>query len=474
MLIHRLRRSVAMLTLAAFSGLSLFMILGLSPSRNDPFHAPYIDNQMHSIAANSDTWFRFDYGLVSPPRTVVTLAIVNGAQSGLGFEVWAPEIISQWWQEKPTGQGMVLAVDCTTGTLLGGGGCQSKDLMWIGAFGGAGTYYVRVINRTSSPSQFLLTIQGTSVSPAPTPTPSSARTLVFRPTTTRAVGRVVPTPSRTPTMMALPTPYDDPYHAAPLDGQLHALPGNSATWYKFDYGIAGNFQYRPRVGLRLVGAAGTGVGFEIWSPETLPEWWLRHPVGRGSLEVTFNCAFQGGPTETPFPSDQSTPTSTPTSTPAPTGTPAPEAICTHTPTNNLTWFGAFGGPGTYYVRVVNDSTENVSTDTAVAPQLIISGAGLAQCANPAQGNTESVPSSPSGDQGFAAVDCSGMAGPTPIPTPTTKPRHLSSTNPFSAPASTFKLPPLISSFACSSLRSITLRVACTPRTCIPNVVGLSE
>ncbi len=352
MVIHRTRRSVAMLLLAAFLGLALFMLLGLSPSRNDPFHAPYIDNQAHTIAANSDTWFRFDYGFIAPPRTVVTLDIVNGAQSGLGFEVWAPEIIAEWWKEKPTGQGMVLSIDCTTGTLRGGGQCQSKDLLWIGAFGSVGTYYVRVINNNSSPSQFLLTVQGTSVSPAPT--------LAFRPTATatRAVARAQPAPPHTPTVVALPTPYDDPYHAAWLDGQMHSLPGNSATWYKFDYGVPGNFQFRPPVGLRLVGAAGTGMEFEVWSADRLPEWWTRKPVGRGTLEVSYSCANETVLTATPAPTDQATATATPTATP--TSTPAPEptskpppADCTHTPTNNLTWFGAFGGPGTYYVRVVN-------------------------------------------------------------------------------------------------------------------------
>ncbi len=354
--IQRMRRSIAFFLVAAFLALALFMVLGLSPSKNDPFHSPYIDNQVHSIDANSDTWFHFDYGFAGPPRTVVTLAIVNGAQSGLAFEVWAPEIIAEWWKEKPTGQGMVLAVDCATGTVVGGGDCQSKDLLWIGAFGSVGTYYVRVINNNSSPSQFLLTVQGTSVSPAPTPEP----TLASRPTltVTRTAARVQAVPPHTPTVAALPTPYDDPYHAVPIDGQLHSLPGNSATWYKFDYGVPGNFQFRPVVGFRLVGAAGTGMEFQVWSPDMLPEWWTKKPVGRGTLEVTYSCANETVFTATPVPTDQATPTTTPTATPTSTPAPSPTSLpppadCTHTPTNNLTWSGAFGGPGTYYIRVVN-------------------------------------------------------------------------------------------------------------------------
>ncbi len=351
---YRMRRFAALLMLAVFLGLILFMLLGLAPTKNDPFHAPYIDNQVHSIDGNADTWFRFDYGFTGPPRTVVTLSLANGAQSGLGFEVWSPELITLWWQEKPTGKGMVLSIDCATGAIVGGGDCQSKDLLWIGAFGGVGTYYVRVINSNSSPREFLLTVQGTSVSPAPT--------LAFRPTatTTRTVARAAAPLARTPTIVALPTPMDDPYHATPIDGQLHSLPGNSATWHKFEYGIAGNFQFRPVVNLRLIGAAGTGMEFEVWSPDRLPEWWTKKPVGRGTADVTLICACQRGPTQTPFPEGTDTPTPTPTSTPEPTGTAAPEAICTHTPTGNLTWAGAFGGPGTFYVRVVNTTPNRMN------------------------------------------------------------------------------------------------------------------
>lgn len=342
MLFHR-QRAAPLLLLTVLLGLALFMILGFSPSRNDPFHAPYIDNQVHSLAANSDTWFRFEYGVVGPPRTVVTLSMVNGAQSGPAFEVWGPEIISEWWTEQPTGKGMIQAMDCSTGVLIGGGQCRSKDLIWIGAFGGVGTYYVRVINNNPSPVNFLLTVQGTSVSPAATVTPL--------PPGMRAVGPILPTATPIPTMAPPSTSYDDPYHAAPFDGQVHTLAGNSATWYSFDYGTPGDFQDRPQVGLRLIGAAGTGVGFEVWSPQTLSEWWQRPPVGRGTQEYSFDCESVEPPTPTPSP--QPTPTATPTTTPAPTATAGPPPVCTHVPTNDLTWFGAFGGPGTYYVRVVN-------------------------------------------------------------------------------------------------------------------------
>lgn len=348
MFIHRrLPRSGTRLFVAAFLAVTLFTILGLTPSRNDPFHAPYIDNQTHSIAANSDFWFRFDYGFVGPPRTVVTLRMINGAaKGGPDFEVWAPEIISEWWQEKPTGRGMVQSIDCATGALVGGGQCQSADLIWVGAFGSVGTYYVHVVNNNSSPMNFVLTVQGSSVSPVPAPAPGAAATQLATP--------LAPPPPSTPPLVTLPVPPDDPNRALPIDGLVHTLPGNAAQWYKFDYTVISD-PFHPQVGLRLVGAVGTGVIFQVWPPEKLNNWWLDHPVGQGTVEYFFSCESQEFPTLTPFPTNVATYTPTPTSTPVPTLTPLPPPICTKTPTTNLTWFGGFGVSGTYYVRVVNTS-----------------------------------------------------------------------------------------------------------------------
>ncbi len=358
MAFHRSHRVIIALTLTVFLCLALFLISAFAPARNDPFHSPYIDGQVHSLAASSDTWFHFDYGLSNPPRTYVTLRLVNGAQSGLQYELYAPEIISEWWKNNPTGVGMVQNIDCSTGVPIGAGACQSKDLIWYGAFGGAGTYYVRVINNTPFPAQFVLTVQGDSVSPGPTVAPL--------PPGARAVQPVLPTPTRTPTPRAMPTPFDDPYHSAPIDGQVHSLPAASATWFNFAYGTPGDNQSHPQVGLRLVGAVGTGVIFQVWAPEQLGSWWQGGiPVGQGTQEYSFNCTNQVSDTQTPSPTPNPTLTSTPTSTPAPTATAGPPALCTHTPTSDLTWFGGFGAPGTYYVRVVNTNPWPVNFQLAM-------------------------------------------------------------------------------------------------------------
>ncbi len=317
------------LVLVLVVGVVSCLIVGASLSQVDPYHAPFIDNQPHTLEANADTWFKFDYGLVNSTPPIVMLRLVNGASSGVRFEVWAPKDIAAWSQNQPVGRGTVARVDCSTG-LPGGTDCLSNDLSWAGAFGGPGTFYVHVVNDTPSPQSFFLTIQGAGVGLG-APTAPGATT----PGATAAHAPTAPPPTHTSTPSAAPAIRDDPNFAAPIDGQLHSIPAQSATWYKFDYGSGRNV-----VSLRLVNGVQTLVRFEVWAGKDIPNWWGNKPVGRGTQEVIVGC----NPAEATETVEADTPT--PTAEPPSGG---------HCPTNDLTWSGAFGGAGTYYVRVVNDN-----------------------------------------------------------------------------------------------------------------------
>ncbi len=127
---------------------------------DDPAKATPIDAAQHTVPANSGVWYRFDYALNddgSRPTKLITL--VNGNRSGVSFQVWTPDIISDWFDNKPIGVGTPLPLDCDSGQVSGSGGCQSSNLTWQGAFGESGTYYVRVVNNSNSPVQVALTIQ---------------------------------------------------------------------------------------------------------------------------------------------------------------------------------------------------------------------------------------------------------------------------------------------------------------------------
>ncbi len=152
--------------------------------------------------------------------------------------------------------------------------------------------------------------------------------------------QITSTPTVTPVPAAIPVFADDPFQAIPIDGVPHTIPGNSATWYKFDYG--GNAAGRPIVNLRLPNGVVTGVGFEVWDSDKIRDFWEQKPVGRGTQEVITGCHPAPEPTAE-VEGDEATPTPEP-------------APGDHCPTNDLTWKGAFGGAGTFYVRVVNPNS----------------------------------------------------------------------------------------------------------------------
>ncbi len=127
---------------------------------DDPNRAGTIDNQPHTLAANAATWYRFDYANnhMTGQRPSVTLALVRGVDSGVAFQVYAPENIGGWWSNAPTGRGTVQMIDCDTGEPSESGQCQSPDLLWRGNFGADGTYWVRVVNNNNVTATFWLTM----------------------------------------------------------------------------------------------------------------------------------------------------------------------------------------------------------------------------------------------------------------------------------------------------------------------------
>jgi predicted lipoprotein with Yx(FWY)xxD motif len=178
-----------------------------------------------------------------------------------------------------------------------------------------------------------------------------------------------PTPAQAPPAAASGTFKDDPGTANTLGNSVGSIPANSAAWFRFDYDTAGNQIPRPLVTVRMFNGVQNGLNYEIWSPERMqPNWFDNVPVGRGTQEVIPDCTVT-----------------------------LPDNTITRCTTSDLTWVGGFGAPGTYYIRVVNN------TNNAVAPAIIVSGPGLAQCqtANglPAQGQVQG------SGQGFTIAQC---------------------------------------------------------------------
>ncbi len=115
-------------------------------TNTDPGHALVIDNQTHTIPANTAVWYRFTY---AGDKSDITITLPNGALNGLDFNVWTAQGASDWWDLTPVGRGTVHTT--------------SSDLDWVGLFDFPGTFYVQVINATPGALPAQIMIQGSGV-----------------------------------------------------------------------------------------------------------------------------------------------------------------------------------------------------------------------------------------------------------------------------------------------------------------------
>ncbi len=194
MLTIRARRALAV-WLSVLIGLSSLMVVGATVSRNgslqasdqgtptlaptansavvtDPAMAVPIDGQPHIIPGHTATWYKIDYaGTQEIPHPIVNLRLVNGFETRLRVELWSAENVKNWWDNKPFGQGtQEVVLNCRvppgpTSIPPDGGPyptdeapskCVSNDLIWSGAFGGRGVYYVRIVNENDAPMDYVL------------------------------------------------------------------------------------------------------------------------------------------------------------------------------------------------------------------------------------------------------------------------------------------------------------------------------
>lgn len=258
-----------------------------------PVEAPFISNQVRTIGANSSLWYRFEYNpgdTGTPARP--TLRLLYGNKSAVGFEVWEADKVDQWWDNKPIGRGTPIRSSCEEGL------CQSDDLTWSGALGTGGIFFVRVVNDNPFATTVLLTIEG----------PGASASL---PAATSAV------PAAAPAVSVVQANLDDPGMAVAINGAERTIAANSAIWYQFEY--AGTEAVaRPPVTITLMNGNLSGVSFEVWGPEQLNTWWENKPIGRGTAAHVVCLDGESG--------------------------------CL---SDDLTWSGALGATGTYWVRVLD-------------------------------------------------------------------------------------------------------------------------
>ncbi|HEX7588019.1 MAG TPA: hypothetical protein VF478_06865 [Anaerolineae bacterium] len=290
-------------TISIFAMLGALLELGVmtasaqGPVANlNPLNAPYIDNQLHPIQAGASAWYRFDYAVNfdTGEKPVTTITLPNGFLTGVAFQVWSANGVADMANNSAAGRGSPATVP------INGVSTQTADLKWVGAFGSNGPYYVRVTNTSSSDVSAQLIISGDGVRLAPIAVTSA--------TTTQSGSAS-----------------DDPAKAVALDGKSQTIPANAVQWYSFNYLINTNVSasVHPVVRIQLLNGNVSGLGFQVYAPEIMGNWWMTTPLGNGTV----------------------------------TSTTSSDGTLNLSP--NLNWSGAFGASGTYYVRVINNMANPV-------------------------------------------------------------------------------------------------------------------
>lgn len=293
-----------------------------APGNTFPGGSTPVDNQTHSISPNASLWYHFDY---AGDRSMIMLTLVNGTHSGVGFDVFTPGQIGDWWSEAPIGRGTPQALNCSSGMPQTGGACQANDLNWVGNFPESGTYYVEVINNNPGTSTFQLTIAGSGVN-VNKQTTSTSMVAPTGTTPTTTTGNVAMNMTGLPNL--------DPGHAAIMDNHSHMIPGNAGLWYRFNYVVN-----RSEVTITMPNGTNSGLDFNVFASSQIGDWWSETPVGRGTAQAV-NC-FSTAP-----------------------------GVNGGCQSKDLSWKGNFNTNGTYYVEIVNNNS------SAASAQLSIWGEGV--------------------------------------------------------------------------------------------------
>lgn len=121
-------------------------------STDNPATAVSIDGASHTLAANSVQWFKFEYNATrndDGSHNPVTVSIPNLTTPNIGFDVYTPDQIADWWANNPIGRGSARGILCGQIDANWSYTCQTYSLDWTGKFPTNGTFYVRVKNDNS-------------------------------------------------------------------------------------------------------------------------------------------------------------------------------------------------------------------------------------------------------------------------------------------------------------------------------------
>ncbi len=366
---------VALAFIVIALGFGAVQVTAQGPTNTFPGGASGVDNQYHTIPANTHLWYFFEY---SGDNTQFSLVLVGGARDKLDFNLYLPTQVTlpDQWVSNPIGRGSKPGIACPEGS----GNCDQDNKIWLGSFNVSGRYYIEVINNNGQGLPFLLKVVGGGDSIALHPPTATAAppAVVVAPAATRTQPRVVvtaavpnailtvmaqvaatleapigpstsvtttgtpqatatpqaaatsqsttvaqagaPTATNTPLVVASPraspTPNNFYWQSAlyVVDDHRRVIPPKADLWFKFDYG--GD---KSQITVRIPDAKLSMIEFKVYTSEQTQNYEREDKfIGVGS---------------------------------------PPRVTCDSgsCDSNELSWYGSFGQSGTYYLRVTNNS-----------------------------------------------------------------------------------------------------------------------
>jgi len=207
----------------------------VSGAGTSPIGAPYADSGVHTVVADSTTWYRFEY---AGNHSQITITLVGANDKGLAFQVYPPSFLDEWWKNDG----------------VGAGSPKDNDLLWTGNANEAGTWYIKVVNTNLAPTSIQLLVSGSNVSFS---------------TTLPAITVLSPT---TPSLSNV-----DPNNAFLADATPRVIPAKTTLWYRFYY--AGD---HSQVLITMPNGADNHLRFHVHTPTQMTSWWNATPVGQSN------------------------------------------------------------------------------------------------------------------------------------------------------------------------------------------------
>ncbi len=149
-----------MLRYIVYFGCALFSLFfsitcPLYAAGEEPATALSPDGTLRTLAANAETWFRFDYGGSHSP---LQIELTDSGLADIRFSLHTPEQLADWRR------GLALKA---IGQIARAGGVPNDNLRWAGHFQAAGTYYIVVRNLMNITVSYRLVVSGPTISSSP-------------------------------------------------------------------------------------------------------------------------------------------------------------------------------------------------------------------------------------------------------------------------------------------------------------------